>query len=151
MGTEIDSANAILAEVRDVRHPHCRLCGSENEHGLRLKFEMDANGDVMAEFGCEPDYMGYPGIVHGGVVAAMIDSAMSNCLFVRRTNGVTAEFSIRYLHSLRLNRKAIVRARVDRLTSRLWYLSGEVWQENRMAATAKSKYMIIADPAIDSE
>lgn len=149
MDTDIAAANAILAEVRDIRHSHCRICGSLNEHGLQLKFFMDENGDVVAKFECESRFQGYPGIVHGGVIAAMVDSAMSNCLFVRQTAGVTAEFAIRYHQPLRINRLAEIRARVDKSTSRIYFLSGEVLQNGELVASATSKYMHL--PGVDSE
>ena len=148
---EIAAADAILAEVRDVRHSHCRLCGSENSKGLQLKFRMDESGDVVADFACEADYMGYPGIVHGGVIAAMIDSAMSNCLFARRMNGVTAEYTIRYHQPLRLHQSAVVRARVDKEGRRLYLLSGDVMQGGKIVAAAHAKFMILDDPNIDRE
>ncbi|MDD5087341.1 MAG: PaaI family thioesterase [bacterium] len=149
MNTDVASANAILAEVRDVSHSHCRLCGSSSEHGLKLKFFAVENGDVVAEFGCASDFQGYPGIVHGGVLAAMIDSAMSNCLFVERINAVTAEFTIRYHRPVYVHRPAIVRARLDKSSSRLHLLSGEIWQDDRIVASAKSKFMTLPDVAVE--
>ena len=42
---------------------------------LHLKFYETAEGEVTADL-CLPDnYQGYPGIVHGGVIAAMLDEA----------------------------------------------------------------------------
>jgi acyl-coenzyme A thioesterase PaaI-like protein len=149
MITDVDSANAILAEVRDVRHSHCRICGSKNEHGIQLKFFMAENGDVFAEFDCEADYQGYPGIIHGGVIAAMLDSAMSNCLFVRTVNAVTAEFVIRYRSPLKLFHKAVIRARVDKTLRKLHFLSGEVLQDGQVIASATSKYMELPGVAVE--
>ncbi len=148
---EVAAADVILAEVRNVRHSHCRLCGSENSNGLQLKFRMSPDGDVIADFACEPEYMGHPEMIHGGVIAAMIDSAMCNCLFVRRVKGVTAEFTIRYHQPLRLRLPAVVRARVDKDGKRVYLLSGDVQQAGQKIATAHAKFMVIADPKIDRE
>ena len=148
---EIAAADEILAEVRTVHHSHCRLCGSENPHGLQLKFRMSADGDVIADFACEPDFMGHPDMVHGGVTAAMIDSAMCNCLFVRRITGVTAEFTIRDHMPLQLHQPAVVRARIDKEGKKIFHLSGNVEQAGITIATARAKFMILTDPKIDSE
>lgn len=142
---EVAAADAILAEVREGRHSHCRLCGSHNPTGLKLKFRMSPDGDVIADFACEPDYMGHPDMVHGGVIAAMIDSAMCNCLFVRHLAGVTAEFTIRYHHPLQLHESAVVRARIDKTSKRIHLLSGDVQQSGKTIATAHAKFMILAD------
>jgi acyl-coenzyme A thioesterase PaaI-like protein len=149
MTTDVAAANEILAAVRDVTHSHCRMCGSENEHGLQLKFFMNEAGDVEAEFACAPDWQGYPGILHGGVVAAMIDSAMSNCLFVRQINAVTAEFTIRYHEPVKVHCPATVRARIDKSLSRLHLLSGEVLQNGKVVAHASAKFMNLPGVAIE--
>jgi acyl-coenzyme A thioesterase PaaI-like protein len=54
---------------------HCFVCGVENPIGLRLKFYETAPGEVTADLNLPKDYQGYPGIVHGGVIAAMLDEA----------------------------------------------------------------------------
>jgi acyl-coenzyme A thioesterase PaaI-like protein len=141
MDIDVDAANAILADVRDVTHPYNRLCGSLNEHGLRLKFRMEPNGDVTADLDCAATYQGFPGIVHGGVLSAMLDSAMSNCMFARRIDAVTAELLIRFHHPVWTLRSCTVRARLDKSTSRLHFLSGEVLQDGRIAASATAKFM----------
>lgn len=54
---------------------HCFVCGVENPLGLKLSFYNSAPGEVTAEF-CLPEfYQGYPGITHGGIIAAMLDEA----------------------------------------------------------------------------
>ncbi len=52
---------------------HCFVCGRENPHGLRLKFYETQPGEVVVEYTVPAQYQGYPGVVHGGVVAAMLD------------------------------------------------------------------------------
>jgi acyl-coenzyme A thioesterase PaaI-like protein len=54
---------------------HCFVCGIENRFGLHLKFYETAPGEVTVECTLPSEYQGYPGIVHGGVVAAMLDEA----------------------------------------------------------------------------
>lgn len=52
---------------------HCFVCGVQNPFGLKLKFYEMAPGEVISEVTLPKQYQGYPGIVHGGVVAAMLD------------------------------------------------------------------------------
>lgn len=54
---------------------HCFVCGVENPIGLHLKFYETGPGEVTAEINLPEIYQGYPGIVHGGVIAAMLDEA----------------------------------------------------------------------------
>lgn len=52
---------------------HCFVCGLENPFGLHLRFDVTAPGKVTSEFTIGEEYQGYPGVVHGGIVAAMLD------------------------------------------------------------------------------
>jgi uncharacterized protein (TIGR00369 family) len=54
---------------------HCFVCGLENPFGLRLRFYETAPGEVSVECAIPEEYQGYPGVVHGGVVAAILDEA----------------------------------------------------------------------------
>lgn len=51
----------------------CFVCGVDNPFGLQLKFYDLAPGEVQAEYTVPERYQGYPGVVHGGIVAAMLD------------------------------------------------------------------------------
>ena len=54
---------------------HCFVCGMSNPFGLHLRFFEMEPGHVTAEITIPDNYQGYPGVVHGGVVAAMLDEA----------------------------------------------------------------------------
>ena len=52
---------------------NCFVCGIENPCGLHLKFYTTGPGEVTADYTVPDCYQGYPGIVHGGIVAAILD------------------------------------------------------------------------------
>jgi acyl-coenzyme A thioesterase PaaI-like protein len=52
---------------------HCFVCGLENPFGLKLRFNVTAPGEVSANYIFGEEYQGYPGVVHGGIVAAVLD------------------------------------------------------------------------------
>lgn len=52
---------------------HCFVCGVENPFGLHLSFYEQAPGQVQANVTVPENFQGYPGVVHGGIVAAMLD------------------------------------------------------------------------------
>jgi acyl-coenzyme A thioesterase PaaI-like protein len=49
------------------------VCGLANSFGLQLRFYESNAGEVSAEYTVPEHYQGYPGVVHGGIVAAMLD------------------------------------------------------------------------------
>jgi acyl-coenzyme A thioesterase PaaI-like protein len=62
-----------MLNARQPNSRHCFVCGLLNPLGLHLVFENSAPGEVTAEFTVPEMYQGYPGVVHGGIVAAMLD------------------------------------------------------------------------------
>ena len=54
---------------------HCFVCGTENLVGLRLMFYQNTPGEVTAEFTPPEHYQGYPGVLHGGITASILDEA----------------------------------------------------------------------------
>ncbi len=55
---------------------HCFVCGKENEHGLRLEFYETEPGEVTVDYVVPDHFQGYPGIVHGGIVASLVDEVL---------------------------------------------------------------------------
>ena len=49
------------------------MCGLNNPNGLHLRFYDTAPGEVTVEYTVPEHFQGYPGVVHGGIVAAMLD------------------------------------------------------------------------------
>ena len=72
------ASSETLKDDRDqvVKQPnsnYCFVCGVKNESGLGMKFYEHGPGEVTATFEVPQHYQGYPGVVHGGIIAAMLD------------------------------------------------------------------------------
>ena len=51
----------------------CFICGMENPVGLHLHIYETAPGEVESTYIAPDHFQGYPGVLHGGLVAALID------------------------------------------------------------------------------
>lgn len=122
-------------------HTRCVACGAENDRGLHLDFQQASDGSVSGSFNCASDYEGYPGIVHGGIVSLLLDSAMTHCLFARDEIALTAELTVRMQKPVLVGHDAVVHAHVDRSRGRFHLLSAEVVQDGEIRATAHAKFM----------
>jgi acyl-coenzyme A thioesterase PaaI-like protein len=89
---------------------------------------------------------GYPGTVHGGVVATLLDSAMTQCLFARNCKAHTARLEIRYRHPVMIGERSLLRAWVERSHSRLHLLRAELRQRDRVAAEAHATFIEAETP-----
>lgn len=52
---------------------YCFICGMENPVGLHLHIYETAPGEVESTYIAPEHFQGYPGVLHGGIVAAIID------------------------------------------------------------------------------
>jgi len=103
-----------------VRSAHgCFACGPENPIGLRLRFARDG-GRVRAEFTPGPQYQGYEGVVHGGIIAAALDDAMANLFHMQGQETVTARLEVRYRREAPIGVRLIVTAGLVRERGRVF-------------------------------
>ena len=51
----------------------CFICGVENPVGLRLKIYEVEPGVIETTYTAPEHFQGYPGVLHGGIVASMLD------------------------------------------------------------------------------
>jgi uncharacterized protein (TIGR00369 family) len=130
-----------LRATRSEAHPNCVVCGTANNRGLRLEFRECEDGSVYASFDCTTAYEGYANILHGGVVSALLDGAMTNCLFAHGHPGVTAELVVRFRHPVRTGAPATVRAWIERYAPPLHVLKAELVQHEQIKATASGKFL----------
>lgn len=58
----------------------CFVCGIQNPYGLKLKFYQTSPDEVTVNYTVADHYQGYPGVVHGGIVASMLDEVAGRAL-----------------------------------------------------------------------
>lgn len=78
---------------------HCFVCGVENPNGLNLSFYDTGPGCVEAKWIPRSHFQGFPGIVHGGIIAAALDEAAARTVFGADGSArmvVTATLEVRY-------------------------------------------------------
>ena len=62
-----------MKRIKQPNSLHCFICGLENPVGLHLHIYETAPGEVEATFSAPEQFQGYPGVLHGGIVGAIID------------------------------------------------------------------------------
>jgi uncharacterized protein (TIGR00369 family) len=104
-----------LLEAKEGR---CFACGPNNPIGLKLAFRVDGD-DYVTEFTPRPEHQGWDDIVHGGLIATVLDECMARMLWERGLLFATAELTVRYKSPLRVGTTMTVRARTVRESDRL--------------------------------
>jgi acyl-coenzyme A thioesterase PaaI-like protein len=90
------TSDAVPAVGRYEVSPHaCFACGALNAHGLHLVLHV-AGDTCWTELTLLPDFCGWEGIAHGGIVATILDEVMGWALAGADAWGYTAKMSIEY-------------------------------------------------------
>jgi uncharacterized protein (TIGR00369 family) len=104
----------------------CFVCGKENPIGLGLVWTLDPDGAARARFRSERRHQGWRGVVHGGILAALLDEAMAQCAARTGKPAVTASLTIRYHTPAPIGGDLIAEAYVTEERGRLLQLQAAV-------------------------
>ena len=128
--------------------PHtagCLVCGRDNPHGLKLDLHVDADtSTVRVEFTPRPEHIGFEGVVHGGVIATVLDEAMVWCAtWSGRRFCVCAELTTRFRKEAAVGRALVIEAKIESRRSRLITTTGEVRdaETGEIVALGTAKYV----------
>ena len=130
-----------MRALQERHHPHCLLCGAQNNRGLQVPFRACEDGSVTATLTLSADLQGYRGVAHGGIVASLLDAAMVNCLFTHGIVAMTAELVVRFRHPATLDQPVQVRAWERSNRPPLYEMSATLMQGPLLVARATAKFM----------
>ena len=130
---------------RQPNSSHCFVCGLQNPHGLKVKFYDDGLDTVRCEYSIPADYQGYPGVAHGGIVAAILDEVVGRVAMIGDHHHfmMTVKLEVKYRQPVPIETPLVFLGKKVRLRGRLGIATGEVrLPDGSLAAEAE---MTLAD------
>jgi uncharacterized protein (TIGR00369 family) len=123
----------------------------ENDFGLQMKFYEtgDEPVQVIAEITVPARFQGYPGIVHGGILAAMLDETISRTVMRGSPPRVvvTAKLSIRYRRPVLVEIPLRITGRVVEDKGRVIRVAGEITNREEILLAEGEAVLSEIDPA----
>jgi len=117
----------------------CFGCGEKNPFGLKLKFNVKEDG-VETRFTPKEYHQGYKGIMHGGIMATLLDEALAWAAHAHGIKGVTAELEIRFKKPVNTGEEIKIEAKILNSKGNIFYGEAIVKNfDNSVLATAKGK------------
>ncbi len=120
----------------------CFVCGEDNAAGLQSRFYVE-NDFVKMPFTVRDHHCGYPGAVHGGVVAAALDECMGWA--AARSIGrmcLTGELTVRYINRVPLEEELTVIGEVLRAHRRMVLARGSIVNtEGKIFAQGEGRFL----------
>lgn len=130
--------------------PHtrsCFVCGESNPLGLKLRFTTDGRA-VHARFTPRGEHIGFKRVVHGGIIATLLDEIMVwACAVQTKQFAFCAELNVRYVKPARPDFGATAAAElVENRRNKIFLAKAELRDHaGELLASATGKYLPVKD------
>jgi uncharacterized protein (TIGR00369 family) len=124
---------------------YCFACGKDNPDGMHLKFTIDRERKhFVSNFRLSKRFTGPPGYCHGGIIATILDDAMSKLNKQRDVIAATSQLKIEYLKPVPLRTRLRVESReLQKRGRRLIHRAEILNQEGTVLARGRGVFVII--------
>jgi uncharacterized protein (TIGR00369 family) len=123
----------------------CFVCGLKNVAGLQASFYETEENALVALFTPQEQHQSYPGRMHGGIAATILDETIGRAIMIGNDEqvwGVTLDFSVSYKKPVPLGVALKVVGRITEDGKRIFSGTGEILlPDGEVAVTARGKYM----------
>lgn len=123
----------------------CFVCGVDNKFGLKSRFYELEDGQLLAVFQPADEHQGYPGRLHGGIAATILDETIGRAIMIKYKEtvwGVTVDFSMRLRKPVPLDGEVHVIARIVEEGRRSFNGEGEIiLADGSVAVEGKGRYL----------
>jgi len=133
--------------------PHtrsCFVCGESNPAGLKLRFETDGRV-VRTRFTPKPEHVGFKQVIHGGILATLLDEIMVwACAVQTKRFAFCVELNVRFVNPARPGEAIIASAELtaDR-RGKIFAAKSELRNlQDEVLATATGRYWPMAEAAV---
>ena len=126
---------------------HCYGCGKDNPHGLHVEFPFDEEtGEVHFTYR-PPDFaVGAPGVVHGGVLAAVVDEAQGALCFHVGHFSMTDRLNVKYHKATPMDMELRVEAQVTAVRRRRLYTTATISdREGDLLVSSRAAWYLLPD------
>lgn len=135
-------------------YQRCFVCGQRNPFGLHLVFRLEEDS-VVADFQPREEHQGFPGVIHGGIVAALLDEALGRTSLLGNNQEwtMTGRLEVRYRRYVPYGPLLRVRARLGIERRRMMQASGVLTladNESAVLAEAQGTFLPLAPQVVDA-
>ena len=120
-------------------YQQCFVCGQKNPYGLHMVFRLE-NDTVVSDFQPLTEHQGFPGVIHGGIIAALLDEALNRTtmLSTHPTWTMTGRLEVRY-------RRYVPYGPLLRVRASLGMERGRMIQSSGVLTLADDEQVVLAE------
>ena len=119
-------------------HASCMVCGQDNSLGLKFSPQGDSVIAILQAF---PQWQGYSGYLHGGMISTLLDAAMTHCLFHHGIEAMTASLKVRFLEPAPCSGTLEIKATLGERRRHVYLLNAELTSSGHCLARAEGRFI----------
>ncbi|HEU5288975.1 MAG TPA: PaaI family thioesterase, partial [Candidatus Limnocylindria bacterium] len=123
----------------------CFACGRANPIGLHLEYDV-ARSRAETRFTPRREHTGYDGLVHGGIVTALLDETMGWAIFYQGIWAVTARITVTFKQTVPVGEPLVVSGEVARDRGRAIETRGLLRRERDDEVLAEADALFLRMP-----
>ena len=132
----------------------CFACGQRNPYGLHMLFRQE-DDTIVSDFTPLVEHQGFPGIIHGGIVAAVLDETLNRTSMLGNPPAwtMTGRLEVRYRRNVPYGPLLRVRAHLSSQRGRHLTSTGALTlasDEHMILAEAQGTFMALTQEMQDA-
>lgn len=133
--------------MEEKAYRQCFVCGQENPIGLHLTYEFD-DREARAVIALDDDYGGYPGVVHGGIVTALLDEIMAKTVENLGIWAVTASIEVHFRRATPVHTPLILTGKLVKGKTRMFRTEAKLTLEDG-TTLAEATAVFVKNPELE--
>lgn len=134
--------DAELIPLPHTAQNRCFGCGPNNPHGMHLEFYTAADGTVVCLPTVPDTFEGPTGYLHGGIIATLLDEAMSKSMRSHGLQAVTRHLEVDYLRPVPSRNALRIEARRTHHEGKKQYAQAHIYNaDGQVLASAKGLFI----------
>ena len=107
----------------------CFVCGRSNPAGLKMAFYDDGVDTVTSTVTVPAHCQGYPEIMHGGILASILDEVVGRCIMATDHHRfmMTVNMTVQYRQPVLVGTQIKAQGKIERLKGRLAKAHGQIF------------------------
>lgn len=131
--------------MEEKEYKNCFVCGADNPVGLKLDFRYE-NNLALANWQANKKFEGYDGIIHGGIIASLLDEAVAKIILKNNIIAVTTELNVKYFKPFPSDKEVLITGEITDIRKKIIFGKAKISDKDNphyVFAEADAKYFII--------
>jgi acyl-coenzyme A thioesterase PaaI-like protein len=127
---------------------YCFACGARNPIGIRMQVKyLEDSMAAQSLLALPREFQGWQEVIHGGILATMLDEIMMHAVWHFAGAGVTLGMEVQFRQPLAPEELVLVRGRLTESKGRRLKAQGEIIRQtdNRLIANSLGRFLLLKE------